>query len=142
MTRRSGVVPRTRRERMTGPLVTGLGVAGLVTALGVRDPHDEGSWGLCPFLLLTSQPCPGCGGLRAVNDLTRLDVPAAVSSNAMVVVLLAGATIAWVVWSVRRWRGSEAPMVRLGARVLIPLAVVWTAFTVLRWTPWGAGLAP
>ena len=60
----------------------------------------------------------------------------------MAVVLLAGATVAWLVWSVRRWRGSEAPVVGLGARVLVPLAVVWTVFTVVRWTPWGAGFAP
>lgn len=134
--------PRSRRDRLVAPLLTALAGSAAVTALAVRDPHTEGSWGVCPFLLLTGQPCPGCGGLRAVNDLTRLDVASALSSNAMVVVLLAGLAVAWVVWAVRRWRGSEAPMVRLGARSGLLLVVVWAVFAVVRWTPWGAVLAP
>ena len=133
---------RRRRDRLVAPALTGVGAATVVTALGVRDPHVEGSWGFCPFLLLTGAPCPGCGGLRAVHDLTRLDVPAALSSNAVAVLLLLGAVVAWALWTVRRWRGSEAPMVRLGVRTSLLLVGVWAVFSVVRWTPWGAGLAP
>ena len=43
-------------------------------ALRLRDPHDSGSWGYCPWKLLTGLDCPGCGALRAVNDLTHGDL--------------------------------------------------------------------
>ena len=59
-------------------LVGGLGLATL--ALHLRDPHDSYSWGLCPSSVL-GLACPGCGGLRAVNDLTNLRLADAASSN-------------------------------------------------------------
>ncbi len=56
------------------PRVLGLGalltVSAAVAALRWRDPHVPGAWGYCPWLLTTGTPCPTCGGLRAVADLT------------------------------------------------------------------------
>ena len=78
------------RTRLTAPAVwalTGLLAAGL---LSVRDPHVPGAWGFCLFRRLTGLPCPGCGGLRAVNDLAQGDLAAALASNAWVVLSLAG----------------------------------------------------
>ena len=81
---RPGVRRPTRCDRLRGPLLTGGLVAGLTLALHFRDPHASGSWGFCPWLALTGHYCPGCGGLRAVNDLTNGDVvgaPAATCSS-------------------------------------------------------------
>ena len=47
---------------------------GAAVLLHLRDPHEQGSYGFCPFLALTGHPCPGLRGLRAVNDLTHGDV--------------------------------------------------------------------
>lgn len=102
-----------RRQRLARPL--GVGALALVTtvALHFRDPHTSGSWGVCPFKLLTGGlDCPGCGGLRAVNDLTNLDLAGAASSNLLFVVLIPVIVVAWVVWLRRAWIGSspgEAP---------------------------------
>lgn len=72
----------SRRRSLAAPV----GVAAVaVTAAAVlhfRDPHSAGSYGVCPMYALTGLWCPACGGLRAVNDLTNLDIGAAVSSNA------------------------------------------------------------
>ncbi|MFI2707066.1 DUF2752 domain-containing protein, partial [Nocardioides sp. CER28] len=61
--------PLTRRERLRLPLLTVGGLGAATLALYLRDPHQRGSWGVCP-LSLAGIYCPGCGGLRAVNDLT------------------------------------------------------------------------
>ena len=47
--------------------------------------------------------CPGCGGLRAVNDLTNGDLGAAASSNLLLVVLLPVAVLWLLRWSRGRW---------------------------------------
>ena len=48
--------------------------------------------------------CPGCGGLRAVHDLTHGDVGAALSSNILVTLLIPVVSSA-AVWLADRWRG-------------------------------------
>lgn len=123
----------------------GIGLVGLGAAalLRLRDPHVTGSYGFCPFQSLTGQPCPGCGGLRAVNDLTRGDVTAAVSSNALAVGLVVGLVTLWTVWVVRRARGRhEAPLVTVSTRAAVAAVVLVAVFGVVRVTPWGSWLAP
>jgi hypothetical protein len=122
-------------------LIGGAGLASLAL-LHVRDPHDPGSYGYCPFLLLTGHPCPGCGGLRAMNNLTNGDFVGAVSSNAMAVVLLGLLFGAWLVWIVRRWRGQDGPLPGLTATGVVWVALAFGVFGVVRNTPWGIWLAP
>lgn len=132
----------TARSRLGGPLVV-VGVVGAATvALRLRDPHDSGSWGYCPFKLLTGLDCPGCGSLRAVNDLTHGDLVGAASSNLLLVVAIPVVVVLWLLWVRRGWTGS-AP------RRLAPstTSVLWAAtlvvavgFTILRNTPWGSWL--
>ena len=55
---------------MLAPALTIGGLSLATLALHLRDPHSSGTWGYCPSALLGFS-CPGCGGLRAVNDLTR-----------------------------------------------------------------------
>jgi hypothetical protein len=127
---------------MVAPSAT-IGVLGAATlALHLRDPHQSGSWGYCPIAML-GLSCPGCGGLRAVNDLTRGDLAAAASSNLLVVVLMPFAVAGLALWGVRRWRGDERPPRRwvTPASVWVAVAVLVT-FSVLRNLPAGAWLAP
>lgn len=135
-----------RRTRLTGPLATGAVVGGLTLALHLRDPHVAGSWGVCPWLLLTGHYCPGCGGLRAVNDLTHGDLLGAASSNLLVVALVPVALVWWLRWTGRAWRGDEpAPRLTAAGRSRWPVVaavVVMLVFTVLRNTATGSWLAP
>lgn len=119
-------------------LAAAAGVATL--ALHLRDPHVDGSWGQCPLNFVTGMDCPGCGGLRAVNDLTNLDLAAAASSNLLFVVSIPALIVLWLVWVRRSWRGQTEPM-QLSTPVTVVLLVLIGAFAVARNTPWGAWLA-
>lgn len=118
----------------------GLGLATL--ALHLRDPHSDGSWGLCPTAALGFS-CPGCGGLRAVNDLSNLRIVDAASSNLVFVLslpLIAYAFARWSHgrWTGRGWRASDRSLMYGG--IALGLAVV--VFTILRNTSTGSWLAP
>jgi hypothetical protein len=87
--------------------------------------------------------CPGCGGLRAVNDLTNGDLLAAASSNLLFVASLP--LIAWVVgrWVLGAWSGQPYRPGWAASRAFQVAAVsAVVLFTVLRNTPAGAWLAP
>jgi len=128
--------------RLADPLLLAAGLSVAVALLHVRDPHQSGSYGYCPWLLLTGTYCPGCGGLRAVNDLTDGHVGAALSSNLLVVSLIPAAVLAWAVWTYARWRGRPL-RARAGTKAAAwGLAVVVVAFTLLRNLGIGAWLAP
>ncbi|MEO6470460.1 MAG: DUF2752 domain-containing protein [Aeromicrobium sp.] len=127
---------------MTRPALVGaVGLAG-AGLLHFHDPHSGGAYGYCPFLLITGRPCPGCGGLRAINDLTRFDFGAAVSSNILAVALAVVLVVAFVRWIPHRWRGEEMRMIVLSPRAGVAVLVLMFAFGVVRNTPWGRWLAP
>ena len=135
---------RTRLERLRDPLVSGALVGGLTIALHFRDPHSAGSWGFCPFNAMTGLYCPGCGGLRAVNDLTNADLVGAASSNLVFVALVPLIVLWWVRWTARAWTGA-APTGVAGRRAGLAIAVfavVLVVFGVLRNLPMGSWLAP
>ncbi|MFT3872115.1 MAG: DUF2752 domain-containing protein [Nocardioides sp.] len=134
---------RGRRQRLSVPLTT-LGALGAATAaLRLRDPHESGSWGYCPSYLLFGVYCPGCGGLRAVNDLTHGDLIGAASSNLLFVLALP--LIAWVfgVWLWSAWTGRPARWTWWNTRAfrMTSLTAI-VVFTVLRNLSIGSWLAP
>jgi Protein of unknown function (DUF2752) len=135
--------PATRGLRMVAPMATIGGLALATLALHLRDPHQHGTWGLCPFKVLTGLNCPGCGGLRAVNDLTNGHLGAAVSSNLLVVSLMPVAILALALWATDRWRGEERRLPRqLRRPAFVAFVVVVVVFTVCRNLAFGAWLAP
>jgi hypothetical protein len=133
----------SRWDRVKGPTVLAGAVLGASVLLHLRDPHRGGSWGYCPWLLLTGTYCPGCGGLRAVNDLTDGDVGAAASSNLLFVASLPLLLGWWSHTLVDRWRGVTRPAsTRRHVVLALAFATVAVAFMVLRNTGAGAWLAP
>jgi hypothetical protein len=118
-------------------------VAALGTlALHVRDPHAPGSWGYCPSALL-GVSCPFCGSLRAVSDLTNLDLAGAASSNLLFVLAAPVVVALWGRRLVACWRGGPAMVPLTAPRAAwIALAAVLVVFTVARNLPIGAWLAP
>ncbi len=127
---------------MRDPAIAGLVGVGAFTLLHFHDPHNQGSYGFCPFLELTGRPCPGCGGLRAVNNLTRGDFVGAVSSNLMAVVLIVVLAIAWVLWVIRRMRGQDGPMLAMTGAIGIAMIAAFLVFGVVRNVPFGSWLMP
>jgi len=133
---------RVTAAGLRAPALVGAAGLGAALLLHLHDPHESGSYGYCPFLQLTGKPCPGCGGLRAVNDLTRGDFVGAASSNVLAVALVASLAVAWVLWVARRLRGRVGPMITLNLQAGFVLIGVLMVFGVLRNTPWGSWLAP
>ena len=130
-------VSRWERVRLPLGAAAGIGLASL--ALRLRDPHQHASWGLCPFKALTGWDCPGCGGLRAVNDLTHGEVSAAWHSNALFVSLIPVLVGLWVLWFARGWADNARPLTRRTANyVAVGLGVLLLAFTVFRNLPAGS----
>jgi hypothetical protein len=135
--------PATQRwQRMLAPAITLGGLGAATVALHLRDPHVSGSWGACPSALL-GLSCPGCGGLRAVNDLTHLQLVEAASSNLLFVVALPLVLFGLGRWVADQWRGvtraSTAWATWPATTGVVTLLVV---FTVLRNLPAFEWLAP
>jgi Protein of unknown function (DUF2752) len=131
-----------RSERMLGPVLAIGGLTVATVALHLRDPHVTHSWGICPLYALTGVYCPGCGGLRGVNDLTDGDLGAAASSNLLLVVAIPFAILALARWTWVAWQGTGAtvvPALPRGVKIWLGLAVL--GFWVLRNLP-GSWLAP
>ena len=135
--------PRPRRERVAAPALLAGGLLLVSVLLHLRDPHRSGSWGYCPWFLLTGTYCPGCGGLRAVNDLTHGDVAAAASSNLLLVASLPFVALWWGRTVLVRWRGVVRPVAtRQVVAGCVGFAAVALLFCVARNTGAGAWLAP
>ena len=131
-----------RWHRVAAPALTIGGLAAATLALHVRDPHEQYSWGLCPSAALGFW-CPGCGGLRAVNDLTHGEVGAAVSSNLLLVLAMPFAVLALGLWAADRWRGTPSTIPWPRLKPLLPaLFVVLAVFTLARNLAFGSWLAP
>jgi hypothetical protein len=133
---------RSRSDRIRGPLVSAAAVAAATVALHVRDPHVTHSWGVCPLYALTGIYCPGCGGLRGVNDLTDGHLGQAASSNLLMVLAIPFALVAFARWSYGAWTGRDIrPIPALPQAVKVGLVALALVFTVARNLP-GSWLAP
>ena len=135
-------VLRSRSERLRGPLLGVATVTAASIALHVRDPHVSHSWGVCPLYALTGLYCPGCGGLRGVNDLTDGHVGQAASSNLLLVLAIPVALVFFARWSYGAWTGRDVrPIPVLPKWVTTGVLVLVVAFTLARNLP-GSWLAP
>lgn len=128
---------------MSAPALTGAVVLCAVALLHVRDPHDQGSYAYCPVNFLTGLQCPGCGGLRAVNDLSHGHLVDALSSNLVVVgLVLPLAMVLWLGWARSRWDGRAFAPRLLTRPVLWSVLALVLAFGLVRNLPFGSWLAP
>ncbi|MEU7217418.1 DUF2752 domain-containing protein [Nocardia iowensis] len=122
-------------------LVAGVGI-GVGVLLHVRDPHVEGSYGVCPVYALTGWWCPGCGGMRAIHNLTDGNILDSLHSNLLAIPLVL-AFVLWVSdWTLRAWRGRRMRLPSINGPTMWTFFALLTIYTVLRNTPWGTWLAP
>ncbi|MFE3546605.1 DUF2752 domain-containing protein [Nocardia sp. NPDC059177] len=129
-------------RRLAPPLITaGLGI-GTLALLHLRDPHVQGSYGVCPSYALLGVYCPGCGGMRAIHNLTDGRIVDALHSNLLAVALVVAFAAFVLDWTLRARRGLSWRLPGL------PAPAVWTFFgllavySVLRNTPWGTWFTP
>ncbi len=133
----------TRLRRSLPAVLTIGGLAAATVALLVRDPHQQGSWGVCPSYAMFGVYCPGCGGLRAVNDLAHGDLTAALSSNLVFVLSVPVIVFFLGRWLLDGWMGRTRPPGLLGsAWFYAGFGVLLVGFTVVRNLPGGEWLQP
>ncbi|KXP03081.1 DUF2752 domain-containing protein [Tsukamurella pseudospumae] len=123
-----------------GPLATAAAVGATALALHLRDPHQQGSWGVCPLYAVTGLYCPGCGGLRAINDITNGSFGAALGSNALVYPAAAIVVWLWIGWLGRKV-GFRVPSLPTNTYLWVTVGVLIAVWTVARNLP-GSPLAP
>jgi len=130
----------SRARRLGGPVAVAATIGVATLALHLRDPHEQGSWGFCPFKALTGWDCPLCGGLRAVNDLGRGHLVDAAHSNLVLVASVPLVAALWLLWLRRSWTGSSPRRLPAGVvrALVVAGAVVLVGFAVYRNTPWGS----
>ena len=122
---------------MARPLVTDRRRSALATvALHCATRTSTAAGGSAPSTPLTGLYCPGCGGLRAVNDLTDGHVGAALSSNILVDAADPGRASCCCRSGRSTWRGTtrHVPWSRLRPFVVALLTVMFL-FAVVRNTP-------
>jgi Protein of unknown function (DUF2752) len=131
------------RRTRTGPArLATAALLGLAVALvAVVDPHTGGRYPTCPFHAVTGLWCPGCGGLRAVHDLTHGHLALALHENVLVVLLGPSLVLWWLI--ARNRRTDDRPVtLLLSARGTLAIALLLAGFALVRNLPIGAGLAP
>jgi hypothetical protein len=133
---------RSRLRAASTPLLVAGGAAVLALGLVLRDPHQQGSWGVCPLYALTGTYCAGCGGLRATHDLLVGDLAGAWGANPLWVLVAPVLALLWVRWLVRALRtGRRAAAPPIG--VALGAAAVVVGYSVARNVPaWSGVLAP
>lgn len=129
-------------QRLLPPVLTaGVGI-GTLALLHFRDPHVEGSYGLCPVYALAGVYCPGCGGMRAIHNLTDGRVLDSLHSNVFALPLVLAFVVFVASWSIRAWRGQPLRLPGYNPVALWVTLGVLAGYTVLRNTPWGTWLTP
>jgi hypothetical protein len=122
------------RRFATGPLVVACAAGGALAVLATIDPNQPGHYPTCPFLMLTGWFCPGCGSLRALHDLTQLDVAGAWAMNPMLLVTLPFLLVSWIFWTRRRVLGTAKSRL-LPGWVVIGILAVMVGYGVARNIP-------
>jgi hypothetical protein len=117
---------------LTHPLSVGAVVAAATGYVAAVDPSRSGHYPLCPIRAVTGLYCPGCGGLRAVHELTHGHLLAAMSSNVLVVLGIPVVIVLWAIWAHERLLGRSARRWRLPRWSLVVIPAVLVAFAVLR----------
>ncbi|MCD6052176.1 MAG: hypothetical protein K0Q55_3594 [Verrucomicrobia bacterium] len=119
---------------MTAVMWAGILAIGVTVLLVLHffPPGQYPIYPVCPLRQSTGLDCPGCGGLRAMHQLTNGNLAAAWQLNPFVFVLLPLAVYEVVIR--RAWK-KELPNVLGNSRVLITLGLLLLAFTVVRNLP-------
>lgn len=133
--------PRSRPRALAGPAAALAAITAATVFVALVDPGEPGHYPPCPWLSLTELACPGCGGLRCVHALTRLDLSAALGYNAFAVAMFPVIGWLWLRWTVRAARGVPRRSLA-NPRWLWALLAFVLVFWLVRDLPFGSALAP
>ena len=129
-------VPVILRHRIYTPLLAVLGFATVATAVWFADPTTPGGvLPPCPIRHFLHVDCPGCGATRALYSLMHADLGAALRYNALAVVGLLVAVIAFAWYVIGLWTGRRFGTWRQWRTVFLTVCAVVAAWFVIRNIP-------
>ena len=114
-------------------------VTAAVAVLFVFDPSTAGFFPVCALHEMTGLQCPGCGGLRAVHQLSHGHLAAAWRLNPMVIALLPVSLWLGLREAVRAVTGREWPGIVTRPLFGWLLAGALVIFGILRNVPFHLG---
>jgi hypothetical protein len=120
-------------------LAATLALTASVAVLFVYDPSTAGFFPVCALHELTGWQCPGCGGLRAVHQLSHGHLAAAWQLNPFVIVLLPVALWLGLREAARAFAGRTWPGLVTRPVFAWLLAGALVLFGVLRNVPFHSG---
>ena len=94
------------------------------------NPETHSIFPKCPFLVLTSYECPGCGTQRAIHQLLHLNIGAALKYNAFMI--LAIPFIFLGVWSISKQRNTKLYKTFFGRYSAIVILIIIFLYWILR----------
>jgi hypothetical protein len=104
--------------------------------LALFDPATTAFYPPCPFHWLTGAHCPGCGSLRALHQLARGELLAALDLNLLTVLALPAVGWAWLSHALVLCGRRPLPSLPLTRRVGWGVLVTVLLFWGLRNLPW------
>jgi hypothetical protein len=121
----------SRRRPWLQPVLVGGAALAACTLVAVRDPNQEGSYGLCPFKAATGWDCPGCGLMRGAHALFTGDLVRAIDHNVFLPLVFGLMLFGYVRWF-RRSMGHDVPRIETPSWLMLALAIVVFGFWVIR----------
>lgn len=97
------------------------------------DPNSSIFFPKCPFLMLTGQPCAGCGSQRAIHALLNLNIAEAIRYNFLIVALVPVLAIL-VLTSIFRTRFPKVYLMThhpIVIYVTIAVILIWWALRII-----------
>lgn len=131
----------SRARALIAPVSTAAAACVAAAVVVAVDPNEPGHYPTCPVLALTGFYCTGCGVLRAMHALLRLDVVTAWQMNALIVLVAPVIVASWIAWAIRAWTGRPRRWLAPPWAVTVLLAAM-VVFTVARNVPAFGWLAP
>lgn len=129
---------RAKLRALAPPAAVVAGIGGCCVAVWLGNPTVPGGpLPICPTKALFGIDCPGCGGLRMAYSLMHGDIPAALHYNAVSLVMMLLFVWSTVSWTVGRLRGRPVNSWLHWRWTPLVLAVVFSAWFVVRNLPFG-----
>ena len=124
----------SRLPRWFSAATFGLVAVAACAVTAVLDPSRSEAFPACPVRAVTGYDCPGCGTLRGLHALFGGDPVEALDRNVLLAVAIPAALYAYAAWLLRGF-GVRLAVIRLRPAVLVAVAAVVGAFTVVRNLP-------
>jgi hypothetical protein len=96
----------SRLRAMLPPAAVAVAACAGCAVVALANPTDpDNPLPVCPTKLMLGINCPGCGSLRMIYSLMHGNLVAAAQYNVVSLLVLPLLALAFVTWTVSRWRG-------------------------------------